>query len=125
MDKPGREERNPDGTFKKGVGGGGRPALPDEIKEARRLALEDMLRAVAWARALTTAEAKALDPEALTLGERVILKGYIGSDVNVIKMYEDRLFGKAKETIDINDVTDYTEQAGRLRQIINDRTRTD
>ena len=87
--------------FEKGNKLGGRKPLPDDLKEAKRMDYEKLLRTIISVRGLTKAEATLLDPAELTLGEQAILKAYQKLDYNNIKVYEDRLFGRAKESVEI------------------------
>jgi hypothetical protein len=87
-------------NFKKGEGG--RKPLPEDIKIARSLSYEDMCRTVIEVRSLTPENIKALDMDKEPLGKRAILNAYVKLDYRGIKDYEDRLWGKAKETVDLD-----------------------
>ena len=91
--------------FKKGESGnpGGRKKLPEDIKAARHMAYEDMLRTVIDVRLMTVKDAKKINPESLPLGKRAILSAYIKVNHKAITEYENRLFGRAPETIQITD----------------------
>ena len=82
---------------------GGRKKLPDDIKAARHMAYEDMLRTVIDVRLMTVKDAKKINPESLPLGKRAILSAYIKVNHKAITEYENRLFGRAPETIQITD----------------------
>ena len=85
--------------FKKGEGG--RKPLPDDIKAARNLSYEDMCRTVIDVRNMTPTEVEKKDLDKIPLGERAIISAYLAVDYRGIKDYEDRLWGKAKDSIDI------------------------
>ncbi len=89
-------------SFKKGhkAVSPGRPQLPDDIKEARNMSFNDMCRTVIEVRNLTPSEIKNENMETISLGRRAIMNAYAKNDYRGIKDYEDRLWGKAKETID-------------------------
>lgn len=90
--------------FEKGKSGNpsGRPKLPEDIKAARVMAYEDMIRAVIGIRAMKPDEVKTVVEEGTcNMGERAIIKAYVENDTRAIQGYEDRLFGKAKETIEL------------------------
>jgi hypothetical protein len=91
-------------NFQKGEGG--RKPLPDDIKAARNLSYEDMCRTVIKVRQYKKGELDKIDKNKLTLGELAIINAYEKLDYQGIKCYEDRLWGKAKETIDANINTD-------------------
>jgi len=98
------------GSFKKGNSGGGRKPLPDDIKEARTLSYNDMCRTVIKVRKMTFLEIKEVKDGIekgtkkvmdMPIGEFVIMTAYAGRDYQAIKIYEDRLWGKAQESIDL------------------------
>ena len=86
--------------FKKGEGG--RKPLPADIKAARNLSYEEMCRSVIEVRNLTPEQVKKIDLDKETLGKRAILNAFVKLDYKGIKEYEDRLWGKAKETVDLD-----------------------
>ena len=85
--------------FKKGEGG--RKPLPEDIKAARNMSYEDMCRTVIEVRNLTTEKLKEEEIDKIPLGKRAIINAYAKLEYKGIKDYEDRLWGKAKETIDL------------------------
>jgi hypothetical protein len=89
-------------SFKKGNPGGGRKPLPMDILEARNLSYEDMCRTVIEVRNLSPTDIKKIDMEKVSLGKRAIMNAYAKLDYRGIKDYEDRLWGKAKEIMDVN-----------------------
>jgi hypothetical protein len=95
-------------SFKKGQGGNpkGRKPLPADIRVARSLSYEEMCRTVIDVRNLTPEDIKKSDMEKMTVGKRAILNAYVKLDYAGIKIYEDRLWGKAKETIDLGNTAD-------------------
>jgi hypothetical protein len=95
--------------FEKGKSGnpGGRKPLSRDIKASRHMTYEDLLETITHVRCMTVRDAKLLDLERMTLGERAIYNAYIKLDYGAMKYYEDRLWGKAKETVDI-DIGDST-----------------
>lgn len=88
--------------FAKGNKGGGRKPLPEDIRAARAMATEEMLRTVIEVRLLTIGEVKKLDLDKVSLGKRAIISAYVKNDYKGIKVYEDRLFGKAQESIKLD-----------------------
>lgn len=95
------EKRGKGKPFVKGNKGGGRKPLPKDILAARSMATEEMLRTVIDVRRMTTGEVKKLDLDKVPLGKRAIISAYAKNDYKGIKDYEDRLFGKATENIDL------------------------
>lgn len=89
------------GSFKKGNPGGGRKPLPADILLARSMATEEMLRTVIEVRQMTPIEIKACDMEKISLGKRAIINAYAKLEYRGIKDYEDRLFGKAQESVNL------------------------
>lgn len=92
-----------EGQFKPGQSGNpsGRKPLPDDIKAARNLSYEEMCRTVIMVRDMTLAEIRQLNKQDLPLGKRAIINAYQKFNYKGIKEYEDRLWGKARETIDL------------------------
>lgn len=90
-------------SFQKGQVGNpkGRKPLPDDIKYARNMSYEDMCRTVIEVRAMTPEQVKRLDSDKEPLGKRAILNAYVKLDYRGIKDYEDRLWGKAKESHEV------------------------
>lgn len=104
-------------NFPKGNTLGGRRPLPPDVKVARGMAYEDMCRSVIDIRELTVEDAKDLkENPTLALGYRAILEAYISLDFNGIKIYEDRLFGKAAENVnlkaEVNNFAEWAESIG-------------
>ena len=81
---------------------GGRKALPPDVRKAKHISYEEMCRAVIKARKLTPAEYKKLVKKDLTFGEAVIIEAYVKRRYIGIKQYEDRLWGKAKEYVELS-----------------------
>ena len=82
---------------------GGRPQVPADVRAARIMGYGDLIRSVLKVRLMTAREARSLNMETITLGERAILNAYIRNDYRGIKDYEDRAFGKAPETVNFVD----------------------
>ena len=89
--------------FVKGKSGNptGRPKLPEDILKAVNSGREDICRALFEIENLTIPEAKSIKQDNLSLLKRVILKAFIDNDHASIKIYQDRVYGKAKETVDL------------------------
>ena len=89
--------------FKPGQSGnpGGRKKIPADIRAARELALEEALRTIIATREMTVKEASKMNMETLPLGKRAILVAYMKLDFKTIKDLEDRLWGKATETVQL------------------------
>lgn len=89
------------GQFKAGKSGnpGGRKALPPDVREAVNMIREDIIKTVYGIRDMRVSEAKKLDD--MPLGKRAIVNAYLKMDYQGIKIYEDRVLGKAKETNEI------------------------
>jgi len=79
----------------------GRPPLPADIRAARNLSYEEMCRTVIQVREMTTAELKQIDLEQVPLGKRMIINAYAKMDFRGVQIYEDRLWGKAKERVEL------------------------
>jgi hypothetical protein len=86
--------------FKKGEGG--RKPLPADVKAARSLSYEEMCRTVMDVINMTRKDVKKADNDDLPLGKRAIMNAYAKLDYRAIYDYENRLWGKAKETVDLN-----------------------
>lgn len=82
-------------------GEGGRPRLPEDIKKARQMSLENFLRCVCEVELMTPNEVKGINLDELPLGKRAIINAYAKLDYRAIKDFQDRLWGKAKESIDV------------------------
>lgn len=93
---------NPSHKFAKGNKFGGRKPLSKETIEARHLSYEQMVLAVIEVRNFTLNDIKNINPDDIPMGKRAIIKAYTELDYKAIKDYEDRLWGKAKETIDVD-----------------------
>ena len=93
--------RKDNGQFSEGNAGGGRKPLPEDIKAARNLSYEEMCRSVIEVRNMTVDEAKTEDLDKLPLGKRAIFNAFVKLDYKGIKEYEDRLWGKAKDFLDV------------------------
>jgi len=90
--------------FEKGKSGNpaGRKKLPPEVREARQTSFNEMCLNVNEIRNMTVEEAKEIDQKKITLGKRAVLNAYVKFDYKAIQSYEDRLWGKAQEKVDIN-----------------------
>lgn len=106
-------------NFQKGKSGnpGGRPALPDDLKAARKWCYEDMIRTIIEVGDITPADFKVMSKMDIHYRKRAIIAAYRKCDYRAIKDYEDRVFGKAKENIGLRDETDYSEQLKQLNEI--------
>jgi len=87
-------------NFKKGEGG--RKPDPPDIKAAKNMSYEEMCRTVIDVRNMTPAEIKKINLEIIPLGKRAIMNAYVKLDYRGIESYENRLWGRATETIDAN-----------------------
>lgn len=90
--------------FTKGKSGNpsGRPKLPEDILKSISSGREDICRALFEIENLTISEVKSLKQDELSLLKRVILKAFIDNDHAAIKIYQDRVYGKAKETMELD-----------------------
>jgi hypothetical protein len=90
------------GSFKKGKSGNpaGKKPLPPDIREAKNFILEDIIKSVYNARSMTVSEANS-NLSTMKLGERAIISAYLLLDYQGIKIFEDRVLGKPKETAEI------------------------
>lgn len=88
-------------TFAIGNKCGGRKSLPEDIKAARNQSYEDMCRTVIEVRLMTPGEIKKIDLEKMPLGQRAIMNAYVKLDYRGIKDYEDRLWGKAQDKVQL------------------------
>lgn len=79
----------------------GRTPLPKDVLAARALSYDELCRTVIEVRMLTPDDLKKIDMNKMSLGKRAIINAYAKLDYRGIKDYEDRLWGKAKETIDL------------------------
>ena len=96
------ELRDEKGKFIKGNKSGGRPQLSEDIKASKKMSFEDMCRTVIEVRAMTAEDIEQMDVRKIPLGKRAIMNAFAKLDYRGIKDYEDRLWGKAKENIDLN-----------------------
>lgn len=78
----------------------GRKPLPPDIREAKNYILEDIIKSVYNARTMTVSEATK-NLSTMKLGERAIINSYLNFDYQGIKIFEDRVLGKPKETAEI------------------------
>src|SRR5271157_5312052 len=99
-------------SFKKGNPGGGRKTLPADIRAARNMSYEDMCHTVIETRNMTPAELKQIDLENIPFGKRAIINAYAKMDYRAIKEYEDRVWGKAKETVALMDEMIFPRKIG-------------
>ena len=97
------KRKAPPSAFKPGQSGnpGGRKKLPEDIKAARAMATEDMLRTVIEVRSMSPVDLKKIDMNIVPFGKRAIMNAYVKMDYRGIKDYEDRLFGKAQEYVEL------------------------
>src|SRR5271157_2288214 len=95
------KRKAPRTAFKKGNPGGGRKPLPADIRAARNLSYEEMCRTVIQVGKMTPAELKQIDLEQVPLGKRLIINSYAKMDYRAVQIYEDRLWGKAKDRVEI------------------------
>lgn len=90
------------GSFPPANRAAGRPPLPKEVRLARRMSLEDFLRTIIRIRSMTPAELRSIKKTDLTLAERAMINAYQKFHYKGIEMYENRLWGKALETIELS-----------------------
>ena len=88
--------------FKPGNSLGGRKPLSADVKAARNMSYEQAIQTIIKIRSLTKADVKDLDPSTITLAEAAIFKAYQTCDYRAIKDYEDRIWGKAKESVELS-----------------------
>lgn len=97
----------------------GRPKIPQEIKEIRKMVMDDICRGAAMAREMTPEQLKNIDMDKVPMGLRYIISAYKNRDARAIKDIEDRVAGKAPEHVQISgpdngpiEIDDYnTKQA--------------
>lgn len=77
--------------------GAGKKPLPDDLKHARNMAYEQMIRETIAIRNMTPSQLAECEKKGLA-GIAAIAKAYQRRDYQGIKYFEDRVFGKAKET---------------------------
>jgi hypothetical protein len=96
-------KRNTKGQFAKGGKGvsPGRPKLPEDLRRARQMSLEDRIKFLAYFLGLTRAEISKIDKSKLTIAEWGILRAYRDNDTMQIQYHENRLWGKPTEVIDL------------------------
>jgi hypothetical protein len=93
------------GRFVKGNSSGGRKPLPESVKKARALAFEVLIKNIIEVRNMTTGQAdKKLNDSKTTLGERAIISAFVEKEYKQIEYYENRLFGKPKDNIDLTAI---------------------
>lgn len=109
-------ERDSKGRFVNGNSGGGRPKLSDATTKARNMAYEDLIKTIIKARKMTVTQFQKLDPLKIPLGERAIINAYATLDYMGVKNYEDRLFGKAKDSLEV----DLGDQVEKVRLVIKE-----
>jgi len=61
---------------------------------------------------MTPAELKQIDLENIPFGKRAIINAYARMDYRAIKEYEDRVWGKAKETVALMDEMIFPRKIG-------------
>ncbi len=88
--------------FPKGNKLGGRKPLPPDILAARALSNEEMIREVIEIRSMTWRESTTSSVEEMPLGRLAIMRAYQNLDWPGIKNYEDRVWGRAQENINLN-----------------------
>lgn len=101
-------------AFAKGNKLGGRKPESLEEKAAKALVREKLFGVVALIWNSTEADIRALDIKTLTIGERAVLDAYRKKNYLAIKTYEDRVLGKAKESIELTG-----EDGGGIHLVIN------
>lgn len=117
--------REENGRFGKGNKSGGRPKLSEETRLARAMSHEQMCNTVVRIGDTPIEEIKEkLGDTKTPARERAIMAAYAKLDYNAMKYYEDRLWGRAQENIDlsINDLTvsiKNDEENERLRNELN------
>ena len=89
------------GQFQVGNTCGGKKPISKDIREAINLSREEFYRTVIEVRNLTTEEIKRENIDKMSLGKRQIVSAYVKLDHPAIKIIEDRLWGKAKESTEI------------------------
>jgi hypothetical protein len=114
-----------------GVGGRkpGRPKLPDDVRAARKLSYEEHIRHTIEAMRLTLSDVAKLDMSKIPLGKRAIIHAYQNLDFAGIRSYEDRLWGRAIEHVELTgnnggpiEISDYREKLAQKLKL-NDNSR--
>jgi len=95
--------RDDKGRFIKGHNfpDGGRKKLPADIMQARNMAYAEFCKTLVEIRALTAKQIKALDLDDISIGKRAMINAYASFNFQGIKIFEDRLWGKAAESVDL------------------------
>ncbi len=92
----------------------GKKPLSDAEKAARDLVRDRVYATVGKAYTLTVEQYDALDKSDMTVGELAIIDAYVKKNYQAIKIYEDRLLGKAKESVELTG-----EDGGGIHLVIN------
>lgn len=98
-------KRGPDGKFLPGNKSGGRPELPEDIREMRAMEFVKFIKDVIEVRKITVKQMKdkrRINVDNMPLGKRAIVNAYASNNHKAIKNIEDRLFGMAQQFIDLN-----------------------
>lgn len=95
------------GQFKVGNRCGGRAPVKKDIREAINLSREEFYLTVIEVRNTKFEDLKKESMEKMTLGKRQIVSAYAKLDHQAVKILEDRLWGKAKESTEITMPTGF------------------
>jgi len=95
------------GQFKVGNRCGGKPSITKDIREAINLSREEFYMTVIEVRRLSYEDLKKENMEKMPLGRRQIISAYAKIDHQAVKILEDRLWGKAKESTEITMPTGF------------------